>query len=88
MWCNAARLSCVLQLRNFFVLVAITVDESYMLPVLARFNGSPEVDDAGQIVYVFPDLQQTATVSALTLPSLARALPMAAELGYIGASDF
>lgn len=39
------------------------VDESYVLPVLARFNGMPEVDDAGQIQYVFPDLQQTATVS-------------------------
>lgn len=51
-----------------------------MLPVLARFNGNPEVDDA-QILYVFPDLQQTATVSALTLPSLARALPMAADMG-------
>ena len=39
------------------------MDESYVLPVLARFNGRPEVDDAGQIQYVFPDLQQTATVS-------------------------
>ncbi len=39
------------------------VDESYVLPVLARFNGRPEVDNAGQIQYVFPDLQQTATVS-------------------------
>lgn len=35
-----------------------------MLPVLARFNGSPEVDAGGQIRYVFPDLQQTATVRA------------------------
>lgn len=41
---------------------APAVDESYMLPVLARFNGSPEVDDAGNIRYTFPDLQQTAQV--------------------------
>lgn len=33
-----------------------------MLPVLARFKGSPEVDAAGNIRYTFPDLQQTAQV--------------------------
>lgn len=44
-----------------------TVDESYMLPVLARFNGNPEVDDA-QILYVFPDLQQTATAARRPSP--------------------
>ena len=31
-----------------------------MLPVLARFNGQPQVDAGGNIVYAFPDLQQTA----------------------------
>jgi hypothetical protein len=46
----------------------VTVDESYMLPVLARFNGRPEVDDAGQILYVFPDLQQTATAARRPSP--------------------
>jgi flagellar basal body-associated protein FliL len=35
-------------------------DESYILPVLARFNGYPEVSDAGEIIYYFPDLQVTA----------------------------
>lgn len=34
-----------------------------MLPVLARFNGSPRVDASGNIVYEFPELQQTAGVS-------------------------
>ncbi|MBD2185376.1 hypothetical protein H6S82_13565 [Planktothrix sp. FACHB-1355] len=34
--------------------------EDYMLPVLARFNGLPEVSPEGQIVYRFPDLQVTA----------------------------
>ncbi len=34
--------------------------EEYMLPVLARFNGRPEVSPEGQLVYHFPDLQTTA----------------------------
>ncbi len=34
--------------------------EEYMLPVLTRFNGRPEVSPAGQLVYHFPDLQTTA----------------------------
>ena len=35
--------------------------EEYMLPVLTRFNGVPEVSPDGQIVYHFPELQTTAT---------------------------
>lgn len=35
-------------------------NEDYMLPVLARFNGYPEVSPEGQIIYYFPDLQVTA----------------------------
>ncbi|MCL1475215.1 hypothetical protein [Argonema antarcticum] len=34
--------------------------EDYMLPVLTKFNGYPEVSPDGQIVYRFPDLQVTA----------------------------
>lgn len=37
--------------------------EDYMLPVLTRFNGRPEVSDVGQLVYHFPELQITATPS-------------------------
>ena len=33
--------------------------ENYMLPVLAKFNGIPEVSPTGQLVYHFPDLQAT-----------------------------
>ncbi|NJR51037.1 MAG: hypothetical protein HC780_17120 [Leptolyngbyaceae cyanobacterium CSU_1_3] len=33
--------------------------EQYMLPVLARFNGRPEVSPEGQMVYHFPELQTT-----------------------------
>ena len=34
--------------------------EEYMLPVLTRFNGQPEVSPDGEIVYHFPELQATA----------------------------
>lgn len=36
--------------------------EDYMLPVLTRFNGQPEVSPDGEIVYHFPELQTTAVV--------------------------
>eukprot|EP00262_Sarcandra_glabra_P004189 TRINITY_DN1516_c0_g3_i1.p1 TRINITY_DN1516_c0_g3~~TRINITY_DN1516_c0_g3_i1.p1 ORF type:complete len:515 (+),score=84.37 TRINITY_DN1516_c0_g3_i1:63-1607(+) len=36
-------------------------DESYILPVLLRFDGHPEVDDKGNILYRFPSLQRTAS---------------------------
>lgn len=35
-------------------------DEDYMLPVLTRFNGLPEVTPEGQLVYRFPELQVSA----------------------------
>lgn len=34
--------------------------EHYMLPVLTRFNGRPQVSSEGQLVYYFPELQVTA----------------------------
>ncbi len=34
--------------------------ETYMLPVLTRFNGVPQVSSEGEIIYYFPDLQVTA----------------------------
>ncbi|MBW4517554.1 MAG: hypothetical protein KME11_20310 [Timaviella obliquedivisa GSE-PSE-MK23-08B] len=34
--------------------------EDYMLPVLTRFNGRPEVSPTGQIIYHFPQLQVSA----------------------------
>ncbi len=34
--------------------------EEYMLPVLTRFNGQPEVSPEGAIIYHFPELQATA----------------------------
>jgi hypothetical protein len=40
--------------------------EDYMLPVLTKFNGVPEVSPDGQIVYHFPDLQKTAVSQQLS----------------------
>ncbi len=34
--------------------------EDYMLPILVRFDGQPEVSEAGDIVYRFPELQIAA----------------------------
>ncbi len=41
--------------------------EQFMIPVMCRFNGSPEVTEDGQILYRFPDLQKTlGEVNAVT----------------------
>ncbi|KAK1861349.1 hypothetical protein I4F81_003933 [Pyropia yezoensis] len=47
-------------------LSASAVDEQYMLPVLNRFGGHPEVTDEGDIVYVFPSLTTTASTGGRT----------------------
>ncbi|CAN8074853.1 unnamed protein product, partial [Agarophyton chilense] len=39
------------------------VDESFILPVLQRFNGHPEVTEDGDIIYVFPDFLRSGTSS-------------------------
>lgn len=36
-------------------------DESYILPVLLRFDGQPDIDEEGNILYRFPSLQRTAS---------------------------
>ncbi|WCJ20542.1 Iron-sulfur cluster biosynthesis family protein [Euphorbia peplus] len=41
-------------------------DESYILPVLLRFDGQPEIDEEGNILYRFPSLQRTASSSRRT----------------------
>ena len=35
------------------------VDESYVVPALVRFGGSPEVDQDNNLIYRFPSLQKT-----------------------------
>ena len=41
-------------------------NEDYILPVLAKFNGYPQVSPTGQLIYTFPDLQVTAKQRTLT----------------------
>ena len=38
----------------------LDADEDYMLPVLTRFNGYPQVSPEGELIYHFPELQTTA----------------------------
>ncbi len=42
---------------------ATPTDEDAVLPVLVRFDGKPEVTEAGGIVYTFPSMQVSATTS-------------------------
>jgi len=39
----------------------IYVDESFVLPIVTKLNGIPEVTPDGDIIYVFSDLQQSST---------------------------
>ncbi|MGL5035219.1 MAG: hypothetical protein ACRC6M_15625, partial [Microcystaceae cyanobacterium] len=41
-------------------------NEDYILPVLAKFNGYPQVSPEGQLIYSFPELQVTAKQRKLT----------------------
>ncbi len=38
-------------------------NEDYILPVLTRFNGNPEVSPQGELIYSFPELQVTVQES-------------------------
>lgn len=40
--------------------VAAISDEDYMIPVLSRFNGLPQVTEIGTLAYTFPELQKVA----------------------------
>jgi hypothetical protein len=51
-------------------------NEDYMLPVLSRFNGQPEVSPEGQLVYHFPELQVMAeNRRAISVPTFLQELP-------------
>jgi len=41
-----------------------TDEDQHVLPVLVRFNGSPQVTDDGQLIYTFPELQKTVQITA------------------------
>ena len=40
----------------------IPYSEAYVLPALTRFQGHPEIDDQGNIVYRFPAMEATSGV--------------------------
>lgn len=44
-------------------------DEDYMIPVLSRFNGYPEVSPQGEIIYYFPELQVRASQKQEPIPT-------------------
>lgn len=48
------------QVIPYLYLPPSTLDEDFMIPILSRFNGYPEVTDQGSIIYYFPELQTTA----------------------------
>jgi len=52
-------------------------NEDWMLAVLVRFNGSPEVTESGQIIYIFPSFQ-IRTIASPTNTSL-QDLPLQAS---------
>lgn len=49
------------QIAPYLDLQGVPTDEDYMLPVLSRFDGRPEVSPEGEIVYHFPQLQARAS---------------------------
>jgi hypothetical protein len=51
------------------------VDESFMLPIVTQLDGEPRVTDDGDIIYVFPELQVSASSS--------RIVPKASESSMI-----
>jgi hypothetical protein len=42
----------------------VTPNEDWMLPVLVRFNGSPEVSETGTIIYSFPEFQRAQSTQS------------------------
>lgn len=46
-----------------------------VLPVLVRFNGSPEVTDSGNIIYAFESMQPVATTQHVTPPAYLSEFP-------------
>lgn len=51
------------------------VDESFVLPIVSQLDGEPQVTEDGDIIYVFPELQVSASTS--------RVLPQASETAMV-----
>ncbi|KAF8060028.1 hypothetical protein HT031_004966 [Scenedesmus sp. PABB004] len=61
-------------------------DESFVLPALIRFNGEPFVDDAGRLLYRFPDLQVVAAAPSVRLTAAEAKVPLEREFEFSAAS--
>ncbi len=59
------------------------VDESYVLPIVSQLGGEPTVTDDGDIVYVFPELQVSASSSSSKNILEVAGLPPNASAGQI-----
>lgn len=55
---------------------SLSVDESFMLPLLLRFNGSPQLTESGHIYYRFDEMESSSELSA---PSKATTWSVAME---------
>lgn len=61
--------------------------EDWMLPVLIRFNGYPEVSDSGKLIYCFPDLIPASVTSGPSVSgSSTTQTPVANELSNLYSS--
>ena len=67
------------QLAPFMLREISTKDnsEDFVLPVLCRFDGRPEVSETGSIVYLFPSLQVSAGPTSTQHTALQNILPQA-----------
>ncbi len=67
------------QLAPFMLREISTKDnnEDFVLPVLCRFDGRPEVSETGSIIYLFPSLQVSAGPTAVPDIALPNFLPQA-----------
>jgi len=54
---------------------SVYVDESFVLPIVSQLDGEPQVTEEGDIIYVFPDLQVSASTSNV--------LPQASESAMV-----
>mmetsp|Transcript_18047 Transcript_18047/g.50136 ORF Transcript_18047/g.50136 Transcript_18047/m.50136 type:complete len:572 (+) Transcript_18047:201-1916(+) len=56
------------------------VDESFVLPIVSQLDGEPRVTEEGDIIYVFPDLQVSAS-SANILPQVSESAMLLKRAG-------
>jgi hypothetical protein len=53
--------------------------QSFVLPIVTQLNGEPQVTEDGNIIYIFPELQQSASAAALATASEASSLAVSRQ---------